>query len=134
MRDKTHFSFLIAFSRQLEAALTVAVDDDVSDAVESLGDSLDALLALARGAAGEELGGDLEGIEEPSPSGDGPPLGGSGLDDRVRDIEQRLAASVDLPQRRRLGSSSRPASELALGRKQRRTTLLKKKGARRGKK
>lgn len=132
MLDKTHFSFLIAFSRQLEKALTQDVDDDVSDAVESLGGTLGALLAVAGGADGEESGGNAALVEDEQPAGDGTPLG-SAVERRLAALEHRAATVVDVSPRRIVGGRPRTGERMVLDGKRRVPAVLKK-GKTRGKK
>lgn len=131
MRDKTHYSFLIAFSRQLESALTDDVDDDVADAVERLGACLGPLLSIGCDGDGEVAGDDDDGVEADDPSGDGPPLGG--------DLPMRPSASAPhtVERTRRLigggTAQTQPGTGLVLGSRRRRSPVLKG-GKRRGKK
>lgn len=131
MRDKTHFSFLIALARQLEIALTQDVDDVVAESIDSLGASMEALLVITRRDDGEDASGDAEGVESSGPVGDAAPLGGA-LEERLAALEQRAAASVELAPRRRVGGIAPERVGLAMGRKRHRTPVLK--GKRRGKK
>lgn len=132
MRDKTHYSFLIAFSRQLESALTTDVDDDVADAVERLGACLGPLLSIGCDVDGEGDSPDDDGVEPDDASGDGPPLGGRLP---LRADSTGAPHTVDRP-RRLIGggsASAQPGTGLVLGGGRRRTSVLK--GAkRRGKK
>lgn len=132
VRDKTHYSFLIGFSKQLESALTDDVDDDVADAVERLGACMGPLLSISCDGDGEVTGDDDDGVEADDASGDGPPLGGH--------LPMRPSASaahvVDRTRRLVGGGSDQtdPGTGLVLGSRRRRSPVLKKGGKRRGKK
>jgi len=119
MRDKSHFSFLIAFTRQLEAALTDSVDDDVADSLESLG----SLLAVLLSAGSDDPGGDAGGLHEADSdvddSGDESPLG-----TRPRRAFRGATGAVDEPRRLVGGFAATDAGRDLLGRRESRPAIL----------
>lgn len=128
-KDKTHFSFLIAFARQLAAALEGDGDDDVAIALASLATSVELLISDSGPADGGDAGGDDDGVDESDASGDDTPLGSALA--RIAELESALAA-VDKPHRLLDGGIPTPGGELVLAGKRRKPSVLK--GARRGKK
>lgn len=65
MREKSKYSFLIAFAKQLAKALEDdSGDDDVAIAVASIATSLDVLLADGLAEAGEDADGADDGVDE----------------------------------------------------------------------
>jgi len=120
MRDKSHYSFLIAFARQLEAALTTAVDDEVADHLETLGSCLAVLLGASDGGSSPELAGDDESVEDDDSGGYGPPLGSPDCPVGTR----RTSAIVDQPRRLVGGLQSTDAGRSLLDRLRPQPALL----------
>lgn len=127
-KDKSHYSFLLGFVRQLAAALEDDSDDDLAAALVSLGTSLAVLIADEYPGSGEDDDGDDESIDSDDEPGNGPALGGG-----VDRLPAGHSAALDQPYRE-LGSSGRTAlAERVLGGKRRRASVLKNgKGKRRG--
>lgn len=130
VKDKTHYSFLLALARQLASALEDDSDDDVAAALVSLGTSLALLLVDEYADAGEDADGDDESIDSDAEPGDEPALG-SVLDPKLA----RRAAALDIANRD-VGAPLREphGGTGVLGRQRRGAAVLNGKGKRRGKK
>lgn len=133
MRDKSTYSFLIAFARQLAAALNGGdSDDDVAIAVESLATSLVVLLADSMQSPDGDPAGVLEGVDDDDAPGPDTPLGAALA--RIAELERDRAAALDVTKRRLVGGASVTAGQLDVAGKRRRAPVLTKGAKRRGKK
>lgn len=129
MYDKSRYSFLLGFARQLENALR---DDDVelSDAVDTLGLLVAFLLERSGAGPGTIDIDDDDGIVDDDDDGNGPPLGNSLV--RGSAVPESLPPSMDVA-RREVSCGTREDGRSSRARSQRRNAALLK-GARRGKK
>jgi len=142
VRDKSQYSFLIAFSRQLAAALENDYDDDVAVALASLAVSLELLLSDGSSSAGGDDGGpDASGDAIDAP-GDGPTLAHL-VEAYLATRGDSAAADVDVPRKRTGGLGATTAGRQLLGEREPQPPVLSaprarhrpaRKGARRGKK
>lgn len=147
MRDKSHYNFLIALSRQLAEALEDDGDDDVAVALASLAVSLEVLLVDNGGAAVEDSPR-LPQSEYSDPGcGDGAELaalraelaalrGGRGGAPATLDVTRRVTGGIgttDAGRELMAGEQPRPAllKQLQRGRAR---TRVKRRAVRRGKK
>lgn len=130
-KDKSHYSFLIALAKQIASALEDDGDDNVAIALASLATSLGMLLADGLEDVGDDDDGVPDGIEDLDASGDDVALGDS--QQRIADLERRLAAALEQPSKRLLGGEANPCGGVDLARERRDAPILKsaKKGARR---
>lgn len=134
-RPKGNYSFLIALSKQLQAAIETHRDDDVGLAVESLRVSLDMLLGGDSDSPGGYFGGPDESVDDLDAPGDDTPLGAALA--RIAELE-RDAVHVDKSgSRRSVEPGAGLAPEQPLDRKRPGPPVLRGKGKkvmRRGKK
>lgn len=122
MIDKSHYSFLIAFERQLSRALD-ADDIELANVLQSLAVCLELLHANFGPGVGDDDGGLPESVDDVDAPGDDTPLGAALA--RIAELE-RAAAAVDVPQQQQLRRSATPQPErLDLGGKRRKPTVLK---------
>lgn len=129
-KDKSHYSFLIAFARQLAEALEGDGDNDVAIALASLATSVGVLLAdISEDLSGDAVGDD-DGIDSDDDAGSESALGSALA--RIAELESSLAA-VDKPRKLLSGGVPTDGGELVLAGKRRKPAVLKN-GARRGKK
>lgn len=129
MLDKSHYSFLIGFTRQLVAALDDD-DDDLADFLSALAMALGMLITNGGGDVGDDASGDDEGIDDDVDDGIRTPLGSAD--------EPFHSRSASLERSRRLVGGAPADSEngipqVGAGRKRRSASVLKK-AVRRGKK
>lgn len=136
MLDKSQYSFLIAFARQLANALD-SDDGDLAVTLGSLASSMALLDADWSVDLGYDDGGVPEGVDESDAPGDDTPLGAALA--RIAELEQRAAATVVGASKRlcgvgRISDAASGESQLDMGSQRRKPSVLKARKARRGKK
>lgn len=134
--NKQNCSYLLAFARQIAAALEDDSDDDIAIALSSLATSLE-LLKLQHGEPGGlDDAGLPESVDDDDAPGDDTPLGAALA--RIAELERGAPAAVDVTRRRLVGGGAvtragEQDTPLPMARQRRQSPVLKR-SKRRGKK
>lgn len=134
MLDKSQYSFLIAFARQLANALD-SDDGDLAVTLGSLASSMALLDADWSVDLGDDDGGIPEGVDDDDAPRDDTPLGAALA--RIRELEQSAAATLVGASKRLCGVgrvSDAASGQMEMAGKRRKPSVLKARKARRGKK